>query len=143
PGDGSGRSAHALHRRRVARDVRRRPREGRGLAVLGQGRARHPRAAFTAFHGFDVNAGLVDLRTIEYLFPNFPRLHGTVSGTATLDSSWLDVRFSNAHLVHQDGEGEPSQVTGSGRITDSDQLVAYDMVLNAEPLSLTMIARSY
>ncbi len=99
--------------------------------------------AFTAFHGFYVDVGSLDLRTIEYLFPAFPRLHGTVSGTATLDSSWLDVRFSNARLAHQDGEGEPSRVTGSGRITDGEPFVAYDVVLNAEPLSLTMLARSY
>ncbi|HEY6829219.1 MAG TPA: hypothetical protein VI259_20300, partial [Gemmatimonadaceae bacterium] len=30
--------------------------------------------AFTAFHGFNVDAGSIDLRTIEYLYPAFPRL---------------------------------------------------------------------
>ena len=45
---------------------------------------------------FNVDAQSLDLRTIEYLYPDFPRLAGFVSGTATLDSSWLDVRFSNA-----------------------------------------------
>ena len=99
--------------------------------------------AFTAFHGFHVDAGSIDLRTIEYLYPAFPRLKGIVSGTATLDSSWLDVRFSNAHVVHQDGPGEPSQVTGSGRITYGDPFMIYDVALDAQPLSLTMLARSY
>ena len=99
--------------------------------------------AYTAFHGFDVNAGSIDLRTIEFLFPEFPRLGGTVSGTARLDSSWLDVRFSNADLVHRDGPGEPSHVTGSGRITYGTPFMIYDVSLNAEPLSFTTLARSY
>jgi translocation and assembly module TamB len=99
--------------------------------------------AYTAFHGFDVDAQTVDLRTIEYLFPSFPRLGGIVAGTATLDSSWLDVRFSNANLVHQDGPGDPTRLTGSGRITYGEPYMQYDLALNAEPVSLTMLSRSY
>ncbi len=98
--------------------------------------------AYTAFHDFHVNAQLLDLRTIEYLFPSFPRLGGTIFGTATLDSSWLDVRFSNADLTHQDGPGEPSHITGDGRVTWGDRYMMYDVALNAAPLSLTMLARS-
>jgi translocation and assembly module TamB len=97
--------------------------------------------AQTAFHDFDVNVGTLDLRTIEYLYPSFPRLGGVISGTATLDSSYLDVRFSNAHLVHQDGPGEPSQATGSGRVTYGTYM-NYDLALDAQPLNLTMLARS-
>src|SRR5215831_694752 len=99
--------------------------------------------AFTAFHHFDVNATSVDLRSIEYLYPAFPRLGGTVNGTATLDSSWLDVRFSGADVYHQDGPGEPSHLTGSGRITYGDPFMTYDVTLDARPLSLTMLSRSY
>lgn len=98
--------------------------------------------AFTKFHGLDVNAQPIDLRTVEYLFPEFPKLGGTISGTATLDSSWLDVRFSNADITHQDGPGEPSHITGDGRITWGEKLMTYDVALNAAPLSLTMLARS-
>jgi translocation and assembly module TamB len=97
--------------------------------------------AFTVFHGFDVNATSLDLRTIEYLFPNFPRVGGFASGVARLDSSWLDVRFSNADLSLVDGPGEPTRLTGSGRITYGD-LMTYDMALEAKPASLTMLARS-
>ena len=99
--------------------------------------------AYTAFHGLDVNAGSIDLRTIEFLFPEFPRLGGTISGTARLDSSWLDVRFSNADLYHRDGPAEPSHVTGSGRITYGTPFMIYDVSLDAEPLSFTTLARSY
>ncbi len=99
--------------------------------------------AFTAFHSFDVNATSVDLRSIEYLYPSFPRLGGTLYGTATLDSSWLDVRFSNASLFHQDGPGDPSHITGSGRITYGDPFMTYDVTLDARPLSLTMLSRTY
>jgi translocation and assembly module TamB len=98
--------------------------------------------AFTAFHGFDVDAQSIDLRTIQYLYPAFPRLNGFASGTARLDSSWLDVRFSNAHLALQNGPGEPSQFSGFGRITYGDKYMSYDVSLNAEPLNLTMLARS-
>ena len=65
--------------------------------------------AFTAFHGFNVDVATLDLRTLQYLNPLFPTVKGTVSGTATLDSSWLDVRFSNASLFHHDGNLPVSQ----------------------------------
>ena len=111
--------------------------------LTGRGELDILKPAYTAFHGFDVNAGSIDLRTIEFLFPAFPRLGGTVSGTARLDSSWLDVRFSNADFVHRDGPAEPSHVTGSGRITYGTPFMIYDVSLNAEPLSFTTLARSY
>jgi translocation and assembly module TamB len=98
--------------------------------------------AYTAFHGFEVDAEVLDLRTIRYLNKNFPPLGGVISGRATLDSSWLDVRFSDADITHQDGPGDPSHLTGSGRVT-FDELMTYDVALDARPLSLTMLARSY
>jgi translocation and assembly module TamB len=97
--------------------------------------------AFTTFHHFNVDAQAIDLRTIEFLNKNFPRLGGIVYGTATLDSVWLDVRFSDASLYHQDGPGEPSHVTGSGRVTTA-AVMEYDLTLEAQPLNATMLARS-
>lgn len=99
--------------------------------------------AFTVFRGLDVNVSSGDLRTIQFLYPNFPRLHGTISGTATLDSSWLDVRFSNGDLTWHDGPGEPTHVTGSGRVTYGEKFMTYDMTLDAKTLSLTELAQSY
>jgi hypothetical protein len=98
--------------------------------------------AFTEFHSFDVGVETLDLRTLQYLNPLFPRLKGTVSGTATLDSSWLDVRFRNALLVHHDGGAPQSQARGSGRVTWG-KFLTYDLRLNMEPLSFTTMARSY
>ena len=98
--------------------------------------------ANTTFHGFNVDVGSLDLRTVEYLFPAFPPLHGFASGTATLDSSYLDVRFSNAHIALQDGPGEPTRLSGSGRITDGVPFMTYDVTLDAQPLNVTMLARS-
>ncbi|HEY4306449.1 MAG TPA: translocation/assembly module TamB domain-containing protein [Gemmatimonadaceae bacterium] len=97
--------------------------------------------SFTTFHHFNVDVQAVDLRTIEFLNKNFPRLGGIVYGTATLDSVWLDVRFSNASLYHQDGAGEPTHVTGEGRVTTA-AVMEYDLSLTAEPLNATMLARS-
>ena len=98
--------------------------------------------ALTAFHGFFVDVTSLDLRSLQAINPNFPRVNGTVSGVATLDSSYLDVRFSKADLIHRDGPGEPSHVTGRGRVTYGNFMV-YDMALEAEALSLTTLARSY
>jgi translocation and assembly module TamB len=98
--------------------------------------------AFTVFHGFNVNATQLDLRTIEYLFPAFPRLGGFVAGTAKLDSSWLDVRFSDANMLHRDGRGEPSHVTGSGRVTYGVKYMTYDLTLDAQPLNLSMVGKT-
>ena len=98
--------------------------------------------ALTAFHGFFVDVASLDLRSLQAINPNFPRVGGTVSGVATLDSSYLDVRFSKADLIHRDGPGEPSHVTGRGRVTYGNFMV-YDMALEAEALSLTTLARSY
>ncbi|MGH7679512.1 MAG: translocation/assembly module TamB domain-containing protein [Gemmatimonadaceae bacterium] len=98
---------------------------------------------FTVFHGFDVNAVSLDLRSIQYLFPEFPRIGGTVSGVARLDSLWLDVRFSNADLTHRNGPGDPTRVTGSGRVTTGEDFMSYDVAVKAQPLSLTMLSRAY
>ena len=111
--------------------------------VGGRGELDILQPAYTSFRRFNVNAASVDLRTIEYLYPNFPRLGGTISGTATLDSSWLDVRFANADITHRDGPGEPSHVTGSGRVTWGPKYLTYDIDAQAQPVSLGMLARSY
>ena len=99
--------------------------------------------AFTAFHSFNVDVATLDLRTLQYLNPLFPKLKGTVSGTATLDSSWLDVRFRNADLYHHDGARPVSHATGNGRVTWGDKYLTYDLNLQAQPLSFTALTNSY
>jgi translocation and assembly module TamB len=99
--------------------------------------------ALTAFHGFEVNVGSLDLRTIEFLFPNFPKLGGTIAGRATLDSSWLDVRFRDADVTHTDGPAQPNHFTGSGRVTYGEPFMIYDVDLVAAPISFTTLARTY
>jgi translocation and assembly module TamB len=99
--------------------------------------------AFTAFHHFFAQTDKFDLRTLVAIYPAFPRMTGIVSGNAVLDSSWLDVRVSNANLTHTDGPAEPTHATGAGRITYGLQFMRYDLSLEAAPLSLTTLARSY
>src|SRR6266550_6192002 len=99
--------------------------------------------AFTAFHDFNVDVATLDLRTLQYLNPLFPKIKGTVSGTATLDSSWLDVRFKNADLYHHDSNQPISHVTGSGRVTWGEKYLTYDLALQAQPLSFTALSHSY
>lgn len=99
--------------------------------------------AFTAFHDFHAQTSGFDLRTLVAIYPAFPRVTGMLSGSAVLDSSWLDVRVSNADLTHTDGPAEPTHATGGGRITYGTQFMRYDLALQASPLSLTTLARSY
>ena len=99
--------------------------------------------ALAVFRGFDVETDGLDLRTIQRLFPEFPRLGGIVAGSATLDSLWLDVRFRDGDVRHIDGPGEATHATGSGRITIGETFTTYDLDLVAEPLALTTLARSY
>ena len=78
----AGRSAQSFQGRRVGADVRRRARAGRGDARrAAQGELDILFPAFTAFHGFNVNVATLDLRTLQYLNPLFPKIKGTVSGT--------------------------------------------------------------
>ena len=48
---------------------------------------------YAKFHGFQVDVAHFDLRTAQFLNPDFPALRGAVFGSATLDSIWTDVRF--------------------------------------------------
>jgi len=98
--------------------------------------------AFTAFHNFSAQTDRLDLRTLVAIYPAFPRMTGIVNGRAVLDSSWLDVRVRDADLTHTDGPAEPTHMTGSGRITYG-VFMDYDLALQAAPLSLTTLARSY
>src|SRR5688500_15057699 len=99
--------------------------------------------AFTTFRRFTAQTERLDLRTLVAIYPAFPRVTGIVSGSAVLDSSWLDVRVSNANLTHTDGPAEPTRVTGGGRITYGETFMAYDLSLQAQPLSFTTLGRSY
>ena len=98
---------------------------------------------FTAFHDFQLDVGSLDLRSIEYLYPAFPPLGGTISGQATLDSIWTDVRFRDADITHHDGPGKPTRLLGNGRITDGKRYITYDVSLIADSLSFETLARSY
>lgn len=111
--------------------------------VTGRGELDILFPAFTAFRGFQAATDRLELRTLSAIYPAFPKLGGIVKGRAVLDSSWLDVRVSNADLTHIDGPGEPSRATGGGRITYGDRFMSYDLDLLAAPLSVTTLARSY
>ncbi|HXY31936.1 MAG TPA: translocation/assembly module TamB domain-containing protein [Gemmatimonadaceae bacterium] len=98
--------------------------------------------SLAVFRGADVDVGRLDLRSIEYLFPAFPRLQGTFAGKISLDSVWTDVRFHGLDLTHTDGDGPHSHITGSGRLTNG-KILTYDVDLQASPLSFTTLERSY
>lgn len=100
--------------------------------------------ANTTFHGFHLDLARLDLRTPQFLSAGFPRLNGVLSGEATLDSVWTDVRFSDADITHADGDSTPpSRVKGDIRLTSTGPDIAFDVAVAAVPLSLNTIARSY
>ncbi|MDQ6925714.1 MAG: hypothetical protein M3154_05695, partial [Candidatus Eremiobacteraeota bacterium] len=101
--------------------------------------------AATHFRGLRVSDASIDLRTLEFLNPSFPHLHGVVTGSATLDSLYTDVRLSDARLTHVDGPGTPTTLAGGGRVTfgEGPTPTRYDLTFTAEPLSFTTLARSY
>jgi translocation and assembly module TamB len=99
--------------------------------------------AETIFRGLDVEIATLDLRTVEHLFEDFPRLGGTISGRARLDSLWQDVRFSSADITHRNGEGTPSRMLGAGRVDIRGDEMLFDIDMQADALSFTMLRRSY
>jgi translocation and assembly module TamB len=97
----------------------------------------------TIFHHFRLTLHQLDLRTPEFVLPKFASLHGTISGTATLDSVWDDITIRGADIVHHDGDGAETRLLGGGHITLGDPATTYDLDLRADPLALGTIAQSY
>jgi translocation and assembly module TamB len=116
---------------------------GASSEVSGRGELDILQPAFISFHHFQVSTPGIDLRTIEHLYPNFPALTGTLSGVATLDSSWMDVRFSDADVIQRPPLGPSSRVLGTGRITVGDTSMTYDASLFADSLSFAGLRQSY
>jgi translocation and assembly module TamB len=100
------------------------------------------------FYDLRVGLGRFDLRTIEYVNPDLPKLGGIITGAVTLDSVYRDLWFHNADLTHTDGDGEPTHVTGAGRITfadtaRADTIIHYDLAATFDPLSFESLRPSY
>ncbi len=110
---------------------------------VGRGELNILEPAETVFRGFDVDIASLDLRTMEYLFEEFPRLGGTISGTARLDSLWQNVRFSSADITHRNGDGAPTRIRGNGRADLRGDVLVFDLDMEADPISFTMLRRSY
>lgn len=116
-----------------------------GAVTIGQirGRMNIVEPSELVFNRTDVHLDQLDLRTLQFLVPQFPHLNGQIAGRATLDSSWLDVRFQNADLTHTDGSGPATRMTGAGRVTFGETTTTYDIAMNAQPFSFTTFARAY
>ena len=116
-----------------------------GAVTIGQlrGRMNILEPSQLVFNGTEVTLDQLDLRTLQFLVPQFPRLNGQIAGRAVLDSSWLDVRFQRADLTHTDGSGPATRMVGAGRVTFGETTTTYDMAMTAQPLSFTTFARAY
>ena len=116
-----------------------------GAVTIGQlrGRMDVEEPSEVVFNGLDVHLDQLDLRTLQFLLPEFPRLNGQVAGRARLDSSWLDVRFTEADLTHTDGSGPATRMVGAGRVTFGETTTTYDIAMTAQPFSFTTFSRAY
>ncbi len=99
--------------------------------------------AEAVFRGLDVDFATLDLRTVEYLFEEFPRLGGTISGAARLDSLWQNVTFSAADITHRNGDGTATRMRGRGRADLRGEVMVFDVDMEADPISFSMLRRSY
>jgi len=120
---------------------------GATTSFIGAGEVDISSVPTTTFHGFHLAMSRFDLRTPQFLSPGFPRLNGIISGEATLDSVWTDVRFRDVDITHRDGDSTdkntPSRFKGDARLTSTGVNVAFDVSMAALPLSLNTIAKSY
>lgn len=116
-----------------------------GAVTIGkaQGRMNILEPSEVVFNGLNVHLDQLDLRTLQFLVPTFPKLNGMVAGRAILDSLWTDVRFREADITHTDGSGPATRLLGAGRVTFADAYTAYDVALNAQPFSFTTFSRAY
>ena len=133
PADWQGTITGTVNARRAADEVRRRgrrhvPRQARAggrVEAEGAGRARHP----VRVHGVPPLHRRPSASTCARvaIYPAFPRVTGIVSGSAVLDSSWLDVRCrtptSRTPTVRPSRPG----MTGGGRITYGEKFMGYDL----------------
>lgn len=99
--------------------------------------------AFPVFSGMLLDVAEFDLRTAQALDASFPRLNGTLSGTARLDSVWGNLSISEADLTHRDADAPESRLRGGLRLRWDEGPLRWDADVAALPLSFTTLARSF
>ncbi len=96
------------------------------------------------FHGMQVELGQFDLRTAQFLNPDFPKLAGVIAGRGTLDSLWNDVRVRDADVTHSDSDtATVSRLKGTARLSFGGARMAFELEAAALPLNVSAFARSY
>lgn len=100
--------------------------------------------AVPVFGGVAVDLASFDLRTAQAWEPSLPKLNGTLSGRAILDSAWGDIRLRDADITHVDGEAPASRLVGRARLRwDAESPLRWDLDAQALPVSFTALAQSF
>lgn len=100
--------------------------------------------AYPVFKGMTLTLRDFDLRTAQALDEEFPKLNGTISGAAVMDSVWGDIRFREMNITHRDGDSPESQFMGRARLAwEEFGPVSWELDAVALPLSFTALARSF
>lgn len=100
--------------------------------------------AYPVFKGLALTLREFDLRTAQALDEDFPRLNGTIRGSAIMDSVWGDIRFREMNVTHRDGDSPESRFTGRARLSwEKIGPVSWELDAVALPLSFSALARSF
>ena len=117
---------------------------GATAAFVGRGEMDLLSPSNPAFHSFHVDIARFDLRTAQAVSAAFPRLDGIISGEATLDSAWTDLRIRDGDITHRDGDSTPpSHLKGDARLTQGEDNLGFDVTLAALPISFTTLVHAY
>lgn len=100
--------------------------------------------AYPVFKGLRLTLREFDLRTAQALDEEFPKLNGTIRGSAIMDSVWGDIRFREMNIAHRDGDSPESQFIGRSRLSwEAIGPVRWELDAVALPLSFSALARSF
>jgi translocation and assembly module TamB len=100
--------------------------------------------AVPVFDSVAVDLASFDLRTAQAWEATLPKLNGTLSGRAVLDSAWGDLRLEDADITHVDGAAPASRLVGRARLRwDAESPLRWDLAADALPISFTALAQSF
>lgn len=117
---------------------------GATARARASGRVDISEPAYPVFYGVAVDLASFDLRTAQAWEPTLPKLNGTLSGRATLDSIWGDLRVNDADITHRDEDAPESRLVGRARLRwDAISPLRWDLEAEALPISFTTLARSF
>lgn len=123
---------------RLAYEDRRVPGAGGHVVITGSMDAK---AKPSVLKNFVVDITDLDIRTVGAVAKAADSLSGTLHGRVVLDGPTNNLLFHDLVLHHSDGDGMPSRVTGSGRITSDVTSLWMEADLSLDSIAVRTLAR--